>query len=199
MITLLLSSALFFQAAPAASKLIVDNDRVTVREVAWDQSSASKPHDHDTLTVCLMCAGHKAGEARFEPKGTAHGEEKLVDGKPATSIVIELKDHMVPALANKTGYQNAFPRPGSKKVFENAHIIVWDYAWTPGKPSPMHFHDKDVVVVYLDNGALKSTTPDGKSTVNEISFGLTKFNARDRSHTEEVVRGNARAVMMELK
>jgi hypothetical protein len=63
----------------------------------------------------------------------------------------------------------------------------------------MHFHDKDVVVVYLDNGALKSTTPDGKSTVNEISFGLTKFNARDRSHTEEVVRGNARAVMMELK
>jgi hypothetical protein len=181
------------------SKLIVDNDRVMVREVAWDQLSASKLHDRDTVTICLTCAGRKAGEARFEAKGTAHGEEKPVDGKPATSVVIELKDHMVPGLPNHSGYPNAFPRPGSRKLFENAHIIVWDYSWTPGKPSPMHFHDKDVVVVYLENGALKSTTPDGKSTVNEISFGLTKFNARDRSHTEEVVRGNARAVMMELK
>jgi hypothetical protein len=180
-------------------KVIVDNDRVLVREVAWDQQSSSMPHERDTVTICLTCASHKSGAARFEAKGTTHGDEKPVDGKPATSIVIELKDHMVPPLANKTGYQNAFPRPGSVKLFENAHIIVWDYHWTPGKPSPMHFHDKDVVVVYLDNGALKSTTPDGKSTVNEISFGLTKFNARDRTHTEEVVRGNARAVMMELK
>ena len=180
-------------------KVIVDNDRVLVREVAWDAQNSSAPHPLATVTICLTCASGKSGTAKFEAKGTTHGEEKPVDGKPATSVVIELKDHTVPPLANKTGYQNAFPRPGSVKLFENAHIIVWDYHWTPGKPSPMHFHDKDVVVVYLDNGALKSTTPDGKSTINEISFGLTKFNARDRSHTEEVVRGNARAVMMELK
>ncbi len=115
------------------------------------------------------------------------------------SIVIQLKDHVVPPLVNKSGLPNAFPRPGSKKQFENARIVVWDYSWTPGEPSPMHFHDKDVVVVYLENGALKSTTQDGKSVVNDISFGLTKFNPRDRSHTEEVVKGKARAVMMELK
>jgi hypothetical protein len=195
-----LSGLLLISAALGEpGNVIVDNDRVLVREVAWDQQNSSMPHERDTVTICLTCASNKSGTAKFEVKGTTHGEEKPVDGKPATSIVIELKDHMVPPLANKTGYQNAFPRPGSVKLFENAHIIVWDYYWTPGKPSPMHFHDKDVVVVYLDNGALKSTTPDGKSTVNEISFGLTKFNARDRTHTEEVVRGNARAVMMELK
>jgi hypothetical protein len=182
-----------------ASPLIVDNDRVTVTEVAWDASSAQAPHSRDTVTICLTCASGKAGEARFEPKGTAHGVEKAVNGKPATSIVIELKDHAVAPLANKTGYPNAFPRPHVKKLFENDRILVWDYHWTPGEPSPMHFHDKDVVVVYLDQGTLKSTTPDGKSTENEISFGLTKFNARDRTHTEEVVRGSARAVMMELK
>lgn len=197
MIPLLLSSLLLFQSAP--SKVIADNERVMVREVVWDQLNAAKLHESDTLTICLTCASHRIGDVRFEPKGTAHGAEPPVDGKFATSVVIELKDHMVPSLANKTGYPNAFPRPGSKKVFENARVIVWDYTWTPGKPSPMHFHDKDVVVVYLADGALKSTTPDGKSVVNEISFGLTKFNPRDRTHTEEVVRGNARAVMMELK
>jgi hypothetical protein len=196
-IPLLLSSTLLF--FPGASvKLIVDNERVTVSQVAWDRQAAMALHEHDTVTVCLTCASG-AGAAKFEPKGTAHGEEKPVDGKPATSVVIELKDHVVAPLPNKTGYPNAFPRPHVKKLFENARILLWDYHWTPGEPSPMHFHDKDVVVVYLDNGTLKSTTPDGKSTENEISFGLTKFNARDRSHTEEVVRGNARAVMMELK
>jgi hypothetical protein len=198
MISLLLSSSLLFFQAAAAPKLIVDNDRVKVSEIAWDQTSAQAKHQLDTVTVCLTCASG-AGEAKFEPKGTSHGEEKLVNGKPATSVVIELKDHVVAPLANKTGYPNAFPRPHVNKLFENARILLWDYHWTPGEPSPMHFHDKDVVVVYLDNGTLKSTTPDGKSTENEISFGLTKFNARDRSHTEEVVRGNARAVMMELK
>ena len=63
----------------------------------------------------------------------------------------------------------------------------------------MHFHDKDVVVVYLEDGALRSTDPAGQSTVNEHYFGFTKFNPRDRVHTEEVVKGKARAIIVELK
>ena len=53
--------------------------------------------------------------------------------------------------------------------------------------------------MYLEDGALKSTTPDGQSVVNDLSFGLTKFNARDRAHTEELVKGKARAIIVELK
>ena len=56
-----------------------------------------------------------------------------------------------------------------------------------------------VVVVYLADGELKSTTPEGKVDVNPISFGLTKFNRPNRSHTEEVVKGSARAIIVELK
>jgi hypothetical protein len=63
----------------------------------------------------------------------------------------------------------------------------------------MHFHDKDVVVVYMEDTALKSTTPDGKGVVNEYVFGQTRFNLRDRSHTELLVRGTGSAVMTELK
>lgn len=71
--------------------------------------------------------------------------------------------------------------------------------WTAGKPTPMHFHDMDVVVVYLADGELKSTTPDGKIEVNPISFGLTKFNRPSRTHTEEVTKDSARAIIAELK
>ena len=115
------------------------------------------------------------------------------------TILIDLKDVSVAPVQNKTPYPLAFPREGVKKVLENNRVLVWDYTWTPGKPTAMHFHDKEVVVVYVANGELKSTTPDGKSDVNPISFGLTRFNAPNRSHTEELVKGSARAIIVEFK
>lgn len=105
----------------------------------------------------------------------------------------------MPPLPNKTGYPNAFPRPRVKKLIENDRVVVWSYHWNPGEPTPMHFHDKDVVVVYEEDTALKSTTPDGKSVVNEYTDGQVKFNLRDRTHTELLVRGTGSAVMTELK
>ena len=63
----------------------------------------------------------------------------------------------------------------------------------------MHFHDKQVVVVYMADGKLKSTTPDGQSVVNTISFGKTTFNEPNRTHSEELVDGSARAVIVEFK
>ena len=53
--------------------------------------------------------------------------------------------------------------------------------------------------MYMENGSLKSTTPDGQSQVNPTSFGLTKFNARNRTHTEQLVSGTSRVIAVELK
>jgi hypothetical protein len=113
--------------------------------------------------------------------------------------VIELKDNAIPPLANTTKFPNAFPRPGSKKVLENKRVIVWDYTWTTNVPTPMHFHDKDVVVTYLKDGSLQSTTPSGEKTINNYTFGTVKYNARDRTHTETLVMGSERAIIVEFK
>lgn len=51
----------------------------------------------------------------------------------------------------------------------------------------------------MENGSLKSTTPDGQSQVNPNSFGLTKFNARNRTHTEQLVSGASRVIAVELQ
>src|ERR1700691_2425345 len=126
------------------------------------------------------------------PSGSS---EKSVDA----SIMIDVKDHPVAPIANTSGYPLAFPRPGSKKILENARVIVWDYTWTPGVATPMHFHDKDTVVVFLDEGDLSSTTPDGKVVVNSYTFGAVGFTLRDRTHTETLVRGKQRAIITELK
>ena len=179
---LFLCSMLFQSGSQATAKPAIDNDRVTV----WDVSDSVTALPFDAVVISF------SGSATFVPKGT-------LPKTPGRSIVIDLKDHPVPPLANTSGYPLAFPRPGSKKLLENERVIVWDFAWTPDVPTPMHFHDKDVVVTYLEDGALRSTEPSSQSVVNPHYFGFTKFNAGDRSHTEELTRGKGRAIIVELK
>jgi hypothetical protein len=50
----------------------------------------------------------------------------------------------------------------------------------------MHFHARDVVVVFTADGVLASITQDGKTVLNPHSFGYTKFSPRNRVHQEEL-------------
>jgi hypothetical protein len=175
-------------AAPAlaqGAQPVIDNERIIV----WDTTSPLPPAKYDFVAVSLS----KKGTAVFGHKGDTPGEAG------SRTVVIELKDHPVAPLVNNSGYPNAFPRPRVEKLLESDRVIVWTYRWNPGEPTSMHFHDKDVVVVYEDDAALKSTTPDGKSTVNEYKFGDIRFNGRGRTHTELLVKGTGSAVMTELK
>jgi hypothetical protein len=184
MIPILLLCAMLFQAGPqTAAKPVIDNDRVTV----WHVGTAPTTRTVDAVVVST------SGAVEFLPLG------KTPNDSPRSSIVIDLKDHPVAPIANTSGYPLAFPRPGSKKILENERVIIWDYTWTPGVPTPMHFHDKDVVVVFLDDGDLSSTTPDGKVAVNSFKPDAIRFNPRGRTHTETLVRGKQHAIITELK
>ena len=177
---LLCLASLAFAASP-----IVDNERVAV----FDTTAALPAAEYDFVTVSLA---HK-GTATLGKRG------EIPDKDGEHAIVILLKDHAVAPLANKTGYPPAFPRPHVAKLYETDKVLVWSYHWTPGEPTPMHFHDKDVVVVYEEPTALTSTTPDGKKTVNEYKDGEVRFNLGNRTHTELLVHGGGSAVMTELK
>ena len=183
MVYVLLFCAMLSQAgSQTAVKPAIDNDRVVV----WDVTDSAPAQPYDAVVVSF------SGQASFFPKGTP---PKI----SARSLVIGLKDRPVPPIENTSGYPLGFPRPGAKKLLENDRVIVWDYAWTTGVPTPMHFHDKDVVVLFLEDGDLKSTTPDGKSVVTSYTPGTIRFNLRDRTHAETLVRGKQRAIVTELK
>jgi hypothetical protein len=169
-------------ASQAALKPIIDNDRVVI----WDVTDSASARAFDAVVVSL------SGSAVFLPKGTP----PKVSGR---SIVIDLKDHPVAPIENTSGYPPAFPRPGVKKILENDRVIVWDCIWTPGVATPMHFHDKDVVALFLEDGDLKSTTPDGESVVNPHTPGEVRFTLRNRTHAEMLVRGKQHAILTELK
>ena len=177
-------------AGHAVSMPIIDNDRVTVWDVTAGDPYAPQ-HTGDTLWISLS----RPGEVSFK----AAGQKLDVAALGGRAIAIDLKDKEVEPLANTSGYPNAFPRPGVRKLFENARVVVWDYSWQTRVPSPMHFHDKDVVVLYVETGALKSTTLDGQSTTNQFTAGTVRFNTRNRVHTELLASERARAIICELK
>ncbi len=192
---------MFAQDAGPAHKPVVDNERVTVWDVMWTKGQTNPARGHDVDAVVMRIAGSKAGSAYFSPKGDRrdeHGEADTPTGAPR-SLIIELKDRPVAPIENKTGYPLAFPRPHVKKLLENNRVIVWSYRWNPGEPTPRHFHDKDVVVVDLEDTALTSTTPEGAKTVNNYKAFDIRFNKGDRTHTELLDHGTGSAMMMELK
>ena len=191
-------------------KPIIDNDRVTVWDVTWEknQPGFTASSDHDAVTVYLSggdfktpsgSVARKTGEAVFRAKGTRASETWVGTGTPPHTTEIALKDPQTPPAPNTSGNPLAFPRVGSKKLIDNNRVLVWDHRWQPGVPTLMHFHDKDVVVSYLEDGDLTSITPDGKSVVNPYKSGMIRFNFGNRSHKEVLTKGTQRAIIVELK
>jgi hypothetical protein len=137
------------------------------------------------------------GTAISIPRGADY-QQTLVTGA-AHELIVALKDVQSPRYANTTGLPAAFPRAGSVKVLETPRVVVWRFSWVPGQPTAMHFHDKDVVLGYRYDGALKSVTPDGKTTMNDYKSGDIRFNKGDRAHFELLTGDRQSAVMAELK
>jgi hypothetical protein len=177
--------ALSIAASALAAEPLIEKEHVTV----WDSTGPLPASAHDFVAVSLS----KKGTARF-------GRQGEIPGKAGShTIVIELKGLPVIPIANETGYPLAFPRKHAKKLLENEQVVVWDYVWHPGEATPMHFHDKDAVVIYEESGSLKSTSPDGKTSVTEFKSGEVRFNVGNRSHREILADGKAHAIITELK
>jgi hypothetical protein len=212
-----MNSAIFLAAVTVAgaplehAKLIFENAQAAAWDVSWAEGQANASWPQDTVLVFLTDGSlettgadgtskvvtHKAGDVEFVGKGPASRRRSTSKTGPRM-IVIQLGES-IPPLANTSGARDAFDRPGIQKAIDNERITAWRYTWEFGKQTPLHFHARDVVVVYLADGVLKSITPDGKSVLNPHSFGFTKFSPRGRVHYEELVEGKASAVMVELK
>jgi hypothetical protein len=177
--------ALSFATVSYGAAPIIDNERVTV----WDAMNALPPAEHDFVAIPLT----QESTVRLGHQGAVPSQ----DG--ARTIVIELKDNWPAPIPNHSGYPLAFPRAHAKKLLENDRVIVWDTAWYPHDPTPIHFHDKDALAVFESNGVIQSTTVDGKKTVTEVKVADVSFNRRDRTHSEVLLSGSGHAIVVELK
>lgn len=201
-------------AAGAATEPVIDNERVAVWNMTLKPSEpiSMGPFGDDIVTLFLSdgdlrvmdaqgrshAVSGKKGEVLFTRQSN-HKKEEVTSQDPLKVVVIKLKPHSVPPLPNTTGYPLAFPRSGSRKVFENDRIVAWNYTWTVGAHTAKHFHDKDVVVVYLGDGLLKSVPLTGASDEKEHRTGEIRFNKANRIHNEVLENGSLSAIIVELK
>lgn len=209
LLTFVSATSLHAQTAPTP---IIDNDRVKVWNITIAPNQSTPiPHDLDFVTVYLTggdygtisadgtksVSNHPAGDAVFSKANTVQREETLSQN-PAHLVVIELKDHPSPTFENTTGLPPAFPRPGAKKIVENDRVIAWNYSWT-STPTPKHFHDKDAVAIFRQQGSVVSTTPDGKATTTDYAFGEVHFSPGGPIHFEALAKGQQSAIIVQLK
>lgn len=207
-ISLLALAAAATSAWADAAAPVMDKPRVTVRRLVLAPGTPASAISHAGDYVVLFFDGGRVRGANGKISSHAPGSAVAGTGgitgdtaldKPVTEIVVELKNAPSNTVPNTTGLPPAFPREGSKLVLETPRVRVWNYDWKPGKPTVMHFHDTEVVVSYRGDGDIRSTDPQGKSALSHRATGDIVYNQANRSHSEELVKGQAGGVMLELK
>ncbi len=210
-----LSTCLFLvMTLPAlAAEPVIDNDRVTVWDLKLkaDESAPPTPADYDSVTVFLeggdirtrhndgtvSSAKRAFGDAVFTAKGLGTIDTPV--SGPAHEVVIWLKGPALGSQEGPAGIPDAFPRPGSQIMFENDRVRVSRFSWTPGVPVAMHHHDKDTVMAFRYDGAIRSTGLDGKSEILDFRKNQIQFSKAGRVHSELLAGARQTAVMTELK
>ncbi len=194
---------------------ILENESVVVWDVTWVKGRPTPMHRHvaDLVGVTLVPGKvrvtlpdgssregepDRVGAVSAGGKGLTHMEEGTSD-VPRRAILIELKEAKKKREAPPAGAEPAWPREGAEKILENDQVVVWDYRFQKDRPIPLHFHDKDTVVVELEPGVTRSIPQDGAPSDTTWQGMRARFAPRGRLHREEVVSGSPRAIAVEIK
>jgi quercetin dioxygenase-like cupin family protein len=194
---------------------VLENESVVVWDVTWAKGKPTPMHEHvvDVVGVTLVPGTVRVtlpdgatresqkdtpGAVSAGGKGLLHMEEGTSD-VPRRAILIELKEARKDPMRPPEGVAPAWPREGASKVLENDRVIVWDYEFQAERAIPLHFHDKDTVVVELEPGVTRSVPSDGAPSESTWEGMRARFAPRGRLHREEVVSGSPRGIVVEIK
>jgi hypothetical protein len=180
--------------AGAEPKSLFENERVIAWRFASGESAALPVRDRHLPGVVVTLANGAVRIVDDVSTVTAR------DVPPASGVIlVAIKNFSPGKLEIPSGLIPAFPREGARRVIDSDRVAVWDVSWTKGFKTPPHFHDKDIVAVYLSAGTVRSVALSGETTATPRSAGDTVFLPRDRAHVEECIDGPRRDIIIELK
>jgi hypothetical protein len=104
------------------------------------------------------------------------------------------------SVARAQKYAAPFPRDGAKNSLDNEYFSIWDVTFDSGKPSGMHKLPLDQVYVFLTEGAVKFTKPDGTWNIEQEKMGTVRYLSKGTIESEEGVSEKpTRAAIIQLK
>jgi quercetin dioxygenase-like cupin family protein len=71
---------------------------------------------------------------------------------------------------------------GTRILFENDQVRVWEIELAPGETLPMHHHDLDYVVVTLTKGQTTVEWEDGRTETREQRPGALTWREAPHAH-----------------
>ena len=86
---------------------------------------------------------------------------------------------------------NAFPREGAKQLIDNERVTVWDVTTEKGKPTAMHRHPYDYVLVDLADATGKVTSQDGRQGNYAVKTGRVAFGQKGSAEKQDKLSDTA--------
>jgi quercetin dioxygenase-like cupin family protein len=71
---------------------------------------------------------------------------------------------------------------GTRVIFENERVRVWEIELAPGETLPMHFHELDYVVVSLADGPTTVEWEDGRRETSSHTPGEITWRSAPHAH-----------------
>ncbi len=92
---------------------------------------------------------------------------------------------------------------GTRLLFENDRVRVWDLALAPGESTGMHRHENDYLYVVIGGGKLQGVSSDGvKREARDMVDGQVQWRDVDGEDVHEAINvgdGPWRNIIVELK
>jgi hypothetical protein len=199
----------------ANATLLLENDRIRVWNIVWPKGQPTAMHRHvyDQVGTYYMPGGRRItqpdGEVRTNftevgslsttKRGTTHIEEGTTD-PPLRAIFVELKhekpspgEHMAPGGATVLS-----PDVG-KKVLDDERVSAWDLTWKPGPQGMRYRAPAETVIVWLGDGTLTVTEPDGSRSSLAVRPGTMRHLDAGSAETLEMTAGSPRTMFFQFK
>ena len=194
---------------------LLDNDRMTVWDIAWPKGQPTVMHRHpyDQVGTYYAAGGRlitpadaparatntAVGALSTTRKGTTHIEEGNTD-PPLRAVFIELKRETASGLPEaRVDGPAPFPRDGAKSILDDDRVTAWDYTWSSGTQALRYRPARETVIVWLGAGTLRVTGREGASTVSDVKAGTMRHMSSGSNETVEIVSGAPRAILFLLK
>ncbi len=95
------------------------------------------------------------------------------------------------------------PEVGTRLLFENERVRVWDLRLAPGESTGLHRHEYDYLYVVIGDGRLQAADAEGtRREASDMKDGEVRFSEIERGAVHEafnVGEGPWRNIIVELK